>query len=217
MEESFFANLFFGIQQTSWLEWIAVITGLLYVIFAAMKHQLCWLFAIISSGVYVYICVTYYLYIESALQLFYVAMAVAGWVAWNKTKPLDNNNFDILDPDEKQVNRSDIKTWSISSHALNIGISAAVTLIVGLAFDQLTNQANPYADAFTTVFSLTATLMVVRKVLENWIYWVVIDFVGIYLYSERGLTLTAVLYGGYTIIAIFGFFAWYKRYKGIRT
>lgn len=213
MEESFVTSLILGIKQTSWLEWVAVLTGLLYVIFAALKHQICWIFAIISSGLYIYICIDYQLYIESGLQLFYVAMAIAGWISWNKSTPLKGDQFDVLDPIETT---NDIKTWSFAAHALNIGISAVATLLIGLVFDQFTNQANPYADAFTTVFSLAATFMVVQKVLENWIYWIVIDFVGIYLYQQRGLTLTAVLFGLYTLLAMVGLWAWYKRYRNQR-
>lgn len=210
MDESFWTNLLQGIQQTSWIEWIAVLTGLLYVIFAALKHLLCWLFAIISSGLYIYICIDYQLYIESGLQLFYVAMAVIGWISWNKSLPSTTTSVDVLDDSQP---RNDIKVWSLSVHAINIGISALATIVLGFLFDQFTNQANPYTDAFTTVFSLAATFMVVQKVLENWIYWIIIDFVGIYLYQQRGLTLTAVLYGLYTVLAIVGFVIWYKRYK----
>ncbi len=72
---------------------------------------------------------------------------------------------------------------------------------------------NPYADAFTTVFSLAATFMVTRKVLENWIYWIIIDIVSTYLFASRDLYLSSALFVLYTVIAVFGFFNWSRIYK----
>ena len=71
----------------------------------------------------------------------------------------------------------------------------------------------PYTDAFTTVFSLAATFMVTKKVLNNWLYWVVIDLVSIFLYMSRGLELAAVQYLLFTVLAILGWIQWRKQYK----
>ena len=191
-----------GVVETPVLEWFAVATGILYVVFAAKRHIICWLFALFSSLSFVYLCFTYQLYIETSLQLFFVVMAVVGWLSW---RPGKNKN-----QSEEAV---ELKTWSVSIHLLNIVSSGVVAFLIGFAFDRWTDQANPYTDAFTTVFSLVATFMVTRKVLENWIYWVVIDFVSIFLYFSRGLYLSSLLYIVFTVLAVFGFFAWYNQYK----
>lgn len=209
IEQTFFENLYSGITSTGTLEWIAVITGLLYVIFAARKNQICWFFASISSSLYVYICIDYQLYIESGLQLFYVATAILGWISWRKTAI----SKDDIHDNTTQNGISDIKLWSLNNHLLNILISGILSFCLGFIFDTYTDQANPYIDAFTTIFSLAATFMVVQKVLENWIYWIVIDIVGIYLYFQRGLQLSSVLYLIFTIIAITGFINWKKMFK----
>jgi len=88
-----------------------------------------------------------------------------------------------------------------------------VAFLIGFAFDRCTDQAYPYTDGFPTVFCFVATFMVTRKVLENWIYWVVIDFFSIFLYFSRGLYLSSLLYIVFTVLAVFGFFAWYNQYK----
>ena len=69
----------------------------------------------------------------------------------------------------------------------------------------------PIIDSFTTVFSVIATYMVTKKVLENWLYWIVIDIVSVYLYFSRDLQLTSLLFVIYTIVAIFGYFSWKKK------
>ncbi len=207
---SFFESVYQGILATSLWEWIAVFTGVAYVILAAVRSNWCWLFAIISSGIYVYLCLNGQLYIESVLQVFYVVMAIVGWVSWQKnssTQPLIDEVIDAPQTDDL------VKTWQTRYHLYNILISGGIAFLLGFCFDQFTDQANPYADAFTTVFSLAATFMVVRKVLENWIYWIIIDVVSIFLYHQRGYSLSAVLYLFFTVLAIVGFIAWYKKYK----
>lgn len=191
--QQFIDNLF----STTWIEWTGVLSGLLYVIFIANKRQIAWLFAIIGSFIYIYLCYISQYYLETFLQFFYLIMGVWGWVTWNRTK--SENNF--------------LSRWKLSNHLLNIGISALVTLILGYYFETYTNQSRPYLDAFTTVFSLAATFMVTQKVLENWLYWIVIDLVSIQLYLYKGYALTAVLMLVYTILAIYGYLQWRKAFK----
>ena len=78
---------------------------------------------------------------------------------------------------------------------------------------QFTDAALPYLDSFTTWGSLVTTWMVARKVLENWLYWLVIDSVSIYLYIDRELYLTALLFAAYVVIVIIGYVKWSQRYR----
>ena len=188
-------SLIEGILSTSALEWIAVCSSIIYVILAARKLIYCWLFAFISSALYVYICLSANLYLESVLQLFYVVMAVVGFLLWNKSES------------------EDIIKWPAKYHVINLSLSTLTVLLFGYLFSVYTDQANPYVDASTTVFSLVATFMVTKKVLENWIYWIIIDAVSVYLYFSRDLHLTAVLFVIFTVLAIVGYVSWNKTMK----
>ena len=194
---TFITSVFEGIKATSLIEWFAVVSTIIYVILVAKRLIICWLFACIGSGLFVYLCYEGNLYIESILQLFYVIMAVVGWLSWKKSELKDNT----------------IVKWKMNSHLLNVAISGVLAFILGYLFENYSNQANPYIDAFTTLYSLSATYMVTKKILGNWIYWIIIDLVSIYLYAQRDYNLTAVQYGLFTILAVFGFFAWRKEYK----
>ncbi len=211
----FFETVWEYALATTWLEWVAVLTGVIYVILASYQSIWCWLFAFVSSSLYVYICIAFELYIESGLQLFYVAMAIVGWLSWsNANKKSSAVSKELLDsPESKTV----VQVWSLRIHAINIIVSGLVAFALGWTFDQFTNQSNPYMDAFTTVYSLLATFMVTRRVLENWVYWVVIDLVSIFLYSSRELYLSSVLYMFFTVLAVFGFITWYRAYKSVQT
>ena len=193
---SFFSLLWEGIKATSLVEWLAVVSSIVYVILAAKRIIWCWLFAFIGSLLFVYLCYVGQLYIEASLQLFYVAMAVVGWLSWNHS--------------DQQVA---IGKWLIKYHVLNVLICATIAMLIGFLFDQYTQQAYPYVDAFTTVFSLSATYMVTRKILGNWVYWIFIDIFLIYLYAQRDYHLTAVQYGIFTVLAVYGYLAWKKEYK----
>jgi nicotinamide mononucleotide transporter len=191
-------NIRQAIFQTSIWEWLAVLSGILYVIFISFKNPIAWFFAILNSILYIYLCFISQLYIETGLQFFYVIMAIYGWIIWT----------------DKRISSADkIIRWPINYHLLNFGISGTSALILGFIFDNFTNQAYPYADAFTGVFSLAATFMVTKKVLENWIYWILIDTICIFLFAARDLYLSAILFFIYTLIAIFGLLRWKKQFK----
>ena len=76
-----------------------------------------------------------------------------------------------------------------------------------------TDAAFPYADSFTTVAAIVTTYMVARKVLENWVYWFVIDSVSVYLYASRGLYLTTLLFLSYLVLIVIGFRTWLREYR----
>lgn len=191
-------NIYNSILQTSIWEWLAVASSLLYVILITYKVLASWIFAALSSVLYIYLCYSNRLYLESILQVFYFGMAIYGWFMWTS------------DDDTKDVT---VIQWPLKYHLYNILISGALMLLFGYIFDQYSNQANPYLDAFTTIFSLMATFMVAKKVLENWIYWIIIDAFSVYLFASRGLYMTSVLFILYTLIAIFGYFSWKKQFN----
>lgn len=182
------------------IEWIAVITSLAYVIFAAYNNILCWPAAIISTVLYTFIFYEYYLWSDSALQVYYLAMALYGWYCWRDRV------------EQKHDKSLTISTWALLSHVKAIAILTILSLLVGYLMATNTPTDFPYLDAATTVFAVFATYLVTQKILENWLYWIVIDFVSIYLYVEKALLPTAFLFSLFVVIACFGYFKWHKIY-----
>jgi nicotinamide mononucleotide transporter len=189
-------DLFFKNLDFNWsvIESAAVFFSILYVVLAVKESILCWGAAAISVILYIYICYTAQLYPETGLQVFYLLMAFYGYHQWNK-------NDSTLK----------IQQWTTTKHLLILLLGALLTFLMGFYFTIYTNAAMPLVDSFTTVFSVFATYMVTKKVIENWLYWIVIDAVSVYLYFSRDLHLTSLLFIVYTIIAIFGYFSWLKR------
>ena len=87
-------------------------------------------------------------------------------------------------------------------------LSGAVigTVVLGVILRKTTDAMLPFLDAFTTVFSLAATWLMINMIHENWLYWIVIDTVSIYLYAKRGLKLSSVLFLLYLLLALDGYF-----------
>jgi len=193
------ATLVEGVAQTSLWEWAAVITGLIYLALAMRENNLCWLFAFVSTVIYTLLFWDVNLLMDSALNVYYMLMAVYGWWYWRRGGLAHSQAL--------------IRRWPPFRHGLAlIGVLLATTLS-GYLMTRHTDAAWPYVDSFTTWASVLTTWMVAQKILENWLYWIVIDAVSLVLYVDRGLYLTALLFAAYVIIVIFGFFNWLKSYR----
>ena len=180
----------------NWITVCAVISGILYIILAAKENVWCWLAASISVCLYMYIHYDLGYYSQTVLQIFYLFMAIYGYVMWNK-----------LDPER-------IKEWSAKKHLFIIFIGAIITFIIGFILTEYVEDSEqPLLDSLTTVFSVFASYMVAKKVLGNWLYWIVIDSLIIYLYYIQGEFILALQFLVYIIIAIYGYFSWMQKIK----
>jgi len=186
-------------QHTSHWEVMAVVFAIAYLLFAIRESIWCWPAALVNAGIYVFLFFDVNLYMESALQIFYIAMAIYGWIIWRHHA---DSSMDLH-----------ISTWTIKQHLLALILIAVLVTGTALSLENNTDAAYPWLDSFTTWGAVITTWMVARKILENWIYWLVIDSVSIYLYIQRDLYLTALLFAVYIILCFVGFYQWHKTYK----
>ncbi|PCJ36635.1 MAG: nicotinamide mononucleotide transporter [Cellvibrionales bacterium] len=199
-------DLFVTAQQqlltTSVWELLAVLLSIAYLLLALRENNLCWYCALASAAIYTGLFWDVSLLMESGLHVYYTAMAVYGWWQWRGDKR-----------EGVAVNAGviEISRWPFKNHLLAWTVIAVLTLVSGSLLASNTTAALPYLDSFTTWGSVLTTWMVTRKILENWLYWIVIDGISIFLYIDRGLYLTSLLFVAYVIIVVFGFFAWRKR------
>jgi nicotinamide mononucleotide transporter len=185
--------------QNSLLELTAVVFAIAYLVLAVKENNLCWYAAGVSTLIFLTIFWDVKLYMESALQIYYLAMAVFGWYQWRRASG------------ESASLR--VSMWSLKQHLIALALIASLTFVSGYLLTSGTDARLPYLDSFTTWASVVTTFMVARKVLENWIYWLVIDSVSIYLYVDRELYFTSLLFAVYIVIIFFGWFTWTKSYQ----
>ena len=187
-----------AVEAFSVWEALAVIFGLAYLILATRENILCWYAALIGTAISIYVFWDASLLMESALQVYYIVMAVYGWYQWR--------------PGSKDDEPLPIALWRPEIHLAAIGSILLISAASGYLLARNTEAAWPYLDSFTTWASVLTTYMVAKKILENWIYWLVVDSLSIFLYMERGLYLYSLLFVLYIIIAVFGFLQWKRRY-----
>jgi len=181
-------------------ETLAVVFSIAYLLFALKENSLCWYCAFFSTAIYVWIFGDVSLYMESLLNVYYLVMAVYGWYQWRKGG-VSHQGIEI-------------SCWPLRQHGLAIASVILLSLISGYLLAHNTEAKLPYLDSFTTWGAVLTTVMVARKILENWLYWIVIDAASIYLYLDRELYQTVALFVLYVILAAVGYFSWRRRYLG---
>ena len=179
------------------VELVAVIFGLAYVFLAIRIHHWCWYMTLCSGALFLWLFWNVELYLMSLLQLFFLGIAIYGIFKWNP----NSNSM------EKQI-----KIIKPKHHLYILSLIVLSSILIGWFLNHYTDDAFPYLDTFTALGSLITSWMVAKKILENWLYWVVIDAVSIYIYIERELYLTVLLFTIYLIMAALGYHQWKLSY-----
>jgi nicotinamide mononucleotide transporter len=193
--DQIFNQLLLQLSTQSWLEAVAVILALFYVWLAAEQSIWCWPCALVSTALYSYVFWEVTLPFHALLNAYYLLMAIYGWQQWQK-----NSGKDVS-----------IQSWPIKHHVWSIFLLTVLSLIISAVGSSIFDTEYLYLDAFITVFSVFTTVLVARKVRENWLYWIVIDAVAVYLYLAKGLVLTGLLFVIYSLFAIYGYMQWSKK------
>ena len=196
-------SLLASAQAMSPWEAVAVILAIAYLLLAVKENILCWFFAFLSTAIYTVLFWEVSLLMDSALNVYYMAMAVYGWHQWTRGGTNGDDGAHALA----------IRSMSGRQHVLVISGIAILTFVSGYFLSEHSSAAWPYVDSFTTWASVITTYLVARKYLQNWLYWIVIDTVSIPLYIDRGLNLTALLFVAYVVIAVYGYIKWRQHLR----
>ena len=191
--------MIFDFLQANWFEIVAAFLAIAYLILAMLQDKRCWVAWIISSLMYFFVMYSANLYMEALLQIFYIFIGLYGLYQWR------------FKADKKDALK--ITTWSVKNHLIVIGALVFLTSLSGYVLMIYTAAASPFIDAFTTWGAIAASYLVAKKILENWFYWFVIDFVSVFLFISRELYPTALLFLVYLVLVVFGYSAWRKSWQ----
>jgi nicotinamide mononucleotide transporter len=183
------------------LEAASVLFSVLYLVLAIRESLWCWPAAFLSSVLTLAVVLGVRLYSEVALNVYYAAMAVYGWYQWH------------YGGRQRGAAALPISTWPLRMHALAIGGSLALSAGVGWLMSRYTQAAFPYLDAFVTVSSVVTTYLVARKILENWLYWLVVDSLALYVYWQRELYFFVALFALYLVLVVIGLVRWHRDWR----
>jgi|TARA_E500000178_G_scaffold295593_1_gene301463 nicotinamide mononucleotide transporter len=191
--------MIFNFLTENWFEIVAALLAIAYLLLAMRQDARCWIAWIISSLMYLFVMYSAGLYMEAGLQIFYLLMGFYGLYQWQYK--LANN--EVLK----------IKVWPITTHMMCLTALFLLVITSGYILSNNTDAASPYIDAFTTWGAIIASYMVAKKILENWIYWFVIDFVSVFLFVSRELYPTALLFCLYLVLVIIGYRSWKNEWQ----
>jgi len=184
-------------RATSPWEALGSLLGLAYLLLAVRRNLLCWLCAFLSTAIYLVLFAQVSLYMQSLLQVFYLVMAVYGFLNWRRGRT--------------EAGDVRIESWTVNRHVTVALIVIIASLINGWWLERYTDSPAPYLDSFVTWGSVVTTWMVARRIIENWLYWIVVDGVAAWLYFSQGLLATTVLFVIYLGIVVRGYFVWRRE------
>ena len=190
-------------QTISYLEVLGILTGLAGVWLTIKKNILCFPVGIVNVAIYAYLFFdpSVRLYADAILQINYLILLIYGWLNW---KNKENNSETLVRTKEPMMKTA-------------ILISIPAFIMLSLFLQNFTNASLPWLDSGLTVLSLLAQWMIARKLLQNWIIWIVVDAIYVPLYFYKNLPLTSMLYSVFLLLAIKGYFDWKKNINSSQT
>ena len=176
-------------------EVLAVVLGITYVILAAKESLWAWVFAFFSTIIYTVLFWEGALVSSSFLNLYYMVMAVYGFILWRG---------------EENGEELEVSVWETHHILMVIFVGILVSLTAGYLSQTYADAKHAYLDAFVMIFSIIATWMLAKKILQNWLIWIVVDSVAVVLYWKSGYHATIVLFVLYVVLAFYGYASWRK-------
>lgn len=191
-----------GMNATSWLEYVAVLFGIISVYFSRKENILVYPTGLINTTFYVYLSLKGHLFGEASVNLYYTIMSIYGWYLWARK---NEANEQVL-----RVTYSTKKEW-----AVQLGIFAVFYAGIYLALTYLKNNfyagALPWADAFASATAYTGMWLMAKKKVESWVWWILTNVASIPLYYVKGYVFTSVYYVVLLILAVSGLQLWQKK------
>jgi nicotinamide mononucleotide transporter len=199
MDETNWQQWLEGFAGASAIEWVATVSGFLCVYLIIRRSIWCFFFGLIQVTLYSFIFFQVKLYADMALHVVYIGFQIYGYWMWRG---------DLDSHAQVRVHRG-----SNLSYLASIAVVIISTVLVGYGLSSQTDASLPYYDAFTTCASLVAQLLMSHKRLANWAFWIAVDIVAIWVYWQKGLYPTALLYSCFLVMASIGQWQWWQAYR----
>ena len=176
------------------LEIVAVLINVLGVWLTTQRIRWCWPVSVVAVLLYAWIFFDAKLYSDTLLQIIFAFLQGYGWWRWSQGG---------LDHGKVHVARLPLRDAVLGGIAGVIG-----TLLLGGLMSSFTDAAVPWLDACLTAFSLVASVWAARKYVASWALWIALDVVYVGMYLSKDLQLTAGLYAGFVLLAVYGYRSW---------
>lgn len=193
-----------GMKGTTWLEYIAVFSGIISVWFSRKENILVYPTGLINTIFYVYLSFKGSLFGEAGVNFYYTVMSIYGWLLWSKK---DKQLHPVV-----QITFSDNKWWC-NQLLFFASFYIAIFLLLTYLKKDFAPGAIPWADAFASATAFTGMWLMTKKKVESWYWWLATNITSIPLYFVKHYVFTSVYYVVLFVMAIFGLLEWIKRAK----
>ncbi len=187
----------------NYFEVIAALLGFVAIFLQIRQNVWYWLVSIVMVSMYIYIYIKARLYADMSLQVYYLVISFYGWYLWLFGKKSDEGRQEQLP----------VSSTSLPLRIRLVIITVVLFFFIGWFLQTFTDSDLPWWDSFTTALSFVATWMLARKLIENWLVWIVVDAVSAVIYIYKGLFPTAVLFFFLTVLAVVGYRSWLRDLK----
>lgn len=209
------------------LEFIAAFFGIISVLFAKKENVLVYPTGLVSTCIYVYLLSQWNLYGDLIINIYYSIMSLYGWYVWTNVLDDSNNHITI----SKASFSDKIKALGIFIFTAgfiilvyryydmmdtSLGLGETISFVISNVSSGRMDDFRliiPYLDTFTTGAAFVAMWYMANKKIDNWIFWIAVNFVSVPLYFIKGFGFTGIQYFVFLILAIFGYLEWKKKLK----
>lgn len=180
------------------LQIVGTLLGLLYLWLEYKANIWLWIVGAIMPMVHGVLYLNSGIYADAAMQLYYVVAGIYGLCVWLRATKRT----------ERIVNIQHTPTrWIVPL----VAVYAVLHLVMFYVLSEFTDSRVPFFDSMSTALSIVAMWMLSRKLVEQWLVWLVVDMISVGLYLYKGIPITAMLYTLYCALAIAGYMRWRKQ------
>lgn len=201
-------SIYNGLIQTTPIEAIAVIMGIVSVWYSRKENILVYPTGLINTTLYIYLSFKGHLLGEASVNLYYTIMSIYGWYLWTR-KTEDQTTFVL------QITHSSKKEWAQQLLFFGV-IYTIIYLLLTYAKTAFAPEAIPWADAFASATAYTGMWLMAKKKVESWVWWILTNIASIPLYFIKGYAFTSVQFIVLLILAISGLISWQQKAKEIK-
>lgn len=196
-----------GMKETTWLEYVAVFSGIVSVWFSRKENILVYPTGLLNTTFYVYLSIKGSLIGEASVNFYYTVMSIYGWILWSKR---DKEQHHVVN-----IELSDKRWWT---YQILFFAAFYFTIFFSLTYlkKSFAPGVIPFADAFASATAFTGMWLMAKKKVESWYWWIATDFASIPLYFVKHYVFTSVYYLILLVMAIFGLTEWMRRARAVK-
>lgn len=193
-----------GLRATTFLEFIAVVAGIVSVIYSRKENILVYPTGLINTTLFIYLSIKGQLFGEASVNLYYTIMSLYGWWNWSRLDQQQHHVVHIM-PSTRAEWRQQLMFFGV--------FFVVIFLVLQWLRTAFAPGAIPWADALASASAFTGMWLMARKKIESWYWWITTNIVSIPLWFVKGYVFTSVQFMVLLVLAVAGLMEWKRRFR----